>query len=287
MTTILVTGATGTVGSEVTRALAHAGAEVRVGVRDPSRAPEGTKPVRFDWTDPSSFPEAFAGVDRAFLLLPFVEDMNATLPAALDAAKEAGVAFLLKMSAVGAAPDAKLALARQHAAGEAMVAESGIPYAVIQPTFFQDNIFNYQGAALASEGAFFGASAGGKSSWISARDIGEVAAAILQGPEAHYGKTHVLTGGEALADTEVAALLSAVSGRSFGYVDLTPEQLAAGMEQQGLPGWMIDALVGLEKVKAAGWAEGISPAVQEILGREPESFRAYLERSRDRIPERG
>jgi len=285
--TILVTGATGTIGRELTQALLAGGAQVRLGVRSAEKVADavarGASAVRFDWADPSSFREAFAGVDHAFLLTPPHPGINEQLTAALVVAKEAGVSFVIKLSALGAAPDAPLALSRLHAEGEAIVRASGIDSTILQPTFFQDNLFNFQGAALSSHNAFFGASGQGKTSYISARDIAEVAAAILRKPEAHRRQTYVLTGGEALTDSEIAVLLSEHAGRPIAFVNLSPEQLASSMREQGTPDEVVEITVGLEQVKAAGWAEAVTPIVASILGRPPERLADFIQRNAARL----
>ena len=92
-----------------------------------------------------------------------------------------------------------------------------------------------------------------------------MAAEILTKPEPHYAQSYVLTGGEVFTDQEVGALASEISGREIRYVDLPPEQLAQGLESQGMPPYMVDSWLGLENVKASGWAEEVSPLVAEIL----------------------
>lgn len=99
-----------------------------------------------------------------------------------------------------------------------------------------------------------------------------MAAKVLLDSAAHAGEIHVLTGGEALSNQELAALVGET------YVDLTLEEQRRVLEQQGAPGWTIDGVVGLESVKRSGWAEAVSPAVRQILGRAPETYRAFLQR---------
>ncbi|MEM9113186.1 MAG: SDR family oxidoreductase [Myxococcota bacterium] len=285
--TILVTGATGTVGSEVVGALRARGLRVRAGVRSPEKAEAlralGAELVKLDFSDPSTLGSAFEGVDRVFLLTAFVEDDVEQVQAAVSAAKAAGVEHVVRSSSVGASPDSPLALSRKHAACEEVVKTSGIDWTILQPTFFQDNILNFAGETIASQGQWVGASAGGKTSYISSRDIAELAAEVLLDPGSHRDQTYVLTGPSAHSDAEIAGLLSELLGREIRYIDIGAEALAEGLRSGGFPQWRIDALVGLEGVKAAGYAEEVSPVVERILGRSGESLSAFLARNRDRL----
>jgi uncharacterized protein YbjT (DUF2867 family) len=285
MAKILVTGATGTVGSNLVEALRARGADVRVGVRSPEKAARlaeaGVEVVKLDFDAPETLASAMAGVERLFLLSPFTDELVAPTRAAMAAANTAGVTFVLRISALGASEDAPLALGRKHGAADKAVIDSGIPYALILPTFFQDNIIKFHLGTVRGQGAFYGASGTGSTSYISSRDIAEVAAAILLAPDAHLSKSYVLTGPEAVSDGELAGLISKVTGREVKYIDLPPEQLAGGMREQGAPEWMIEALIGLEGIKAAGYAAEVSPAVEQILGHKGETYESFLQRHKD------
>jgi uncharacterized protein YbjT (DUF2867 family) len=93
----------------------------------------------------------------------------------------------------------------------------------------------------------------------------------------------VLTGPDAVSDTELAELISGAIGRLVKYVDVGPDQLRASMLERGMPAWIADSMVALEAVKANGYAAGVSSAVRDITARAPESYRAFLERNRNRL----
>ncbi|WP_428265562.1 SDR family oxidoreductase [Haliangium sp.] len=284
MTKTLVTGATGTVGSHVVRALRANGLDVRAGARDPQKLTDlaglGAETVRLDFDQPATLAEAFAGVTRVFLLTPFVEDDRPLVQAGLAAAKEAGVEFVLRMSAAGADPNAEAELPKHHGQNEEAVKSSGLAWAIIRPNFFQDNYVNYNAASIKAQGAFYGAGGDGKVSYVSAADIAAAAAAILADPAAHGAQTYVLTGPEALSDGDGATLLSELLGRKVEFVNLSSDDLGAGLRSQGMPAWQVASLQYLENVKAQGWAAAVSPAVEQLTGRAPETMRAFLERNR-------
>jgi uncharacterized protein YbjT (DUF2867 family) len=172
---------------------------------------------------------------------------------------------------------------RKHAAAEQLVKDSGADWAVLRPTFFMDNFVNYAGEGIRTQGSIYGASKGQPVSYISSRDIAEVAASILLDPAPHSAKTYELTGPAAMRDEEVAERLAESLGREVRYVDLTPEQITEAAKSQGAPVWMAEAFGGLEQIKGQGWAAGVSPAVSQILGHEGERFESFLTRNRARL----
>jgi uncharacterized protein YbjT (DUF2867 family) len=284
--TILITGATGTIGSQATKALLAAKASVRVGLRDPAKgaalAKAGAQVVRFDFEDASTYADAFADVERVFLLTPFIEHFVPHVQRAAEAAKAAGVKFIVRMSAFGADPDAADGLSKHHGQAEEAVKATGLQWTVLRPTFFQDNVLTYQSGAVA-QGSVYGASHGGQVAYISSKDVGEVVAQVLLDPSAHVGETYELTGPAAVTDESVAAELSKAAGKPVAYVDLTGDQLMQGQLGAGTPHWMAEHLVALEGVKAAGWAAEVSDAVPSILGRPAESYASFVQRHAARL----
>jgi uncharacterized protein YbjT (DUF2867 family) len=283
MSRLLILGATGNIGGQVARQLLDAGATVRVAVRSPDKAAAladgGAEVVRFDYDAPDTWAAALDGVDGVFVVAPFVPDFARPVRAFLQAAVDAGVSHVVKLSASGVSDDAPFALGRQHAAADAAVAASGLRHTILRPTFFMDNTLNFHGHTIRADGAFYGASAGGSVAYVSSADIAAVAAAALTNPSAHDGQTYEITGAEALTDAAVATLVGEQLGKPVSYVDLPPEQLAAGMTSAGSPEWMVEALVALEGVKAQGWAQAVSPVIPDVLGRPPETFAAFLART--------
>ncbi len=286
MTKMLVTGATGTIGGQVLSMLVEAGVDVRAAVRRPEAANlgDGVETVAYDIEAGTGVAEAFAGVERAFLLTPFVPGFEALTQRALDAAKAAGVRHVVKLSAAGADSKAASWLARSHGSGDDAAAASGMSHTILRPTFFQDNVLNYAASTIREQGTFYGASSGQPAAFISSRDVAGVAVQALVHPESHSGRIYDLTGGEAVTGEEVARMLSDATGHKITYTDLSPEQYAQGMRDAGTPEPYVEAFVWLEGVKAAGWAVAISPHVEEVLGRKPEAYAAFLARHRSMLP---
>lgn len=272
MQTILVTGATGTIGSNVVTELRKLGdAEVRVATRDKARAPAGTTAVDFAWEDPATIAAAVKGVDAVFLLTPFVDQPVRFARALVDAAKAAGVKKIVKLSAAGA-DHPGFDLIRWHAEAEQLVKASGLAWVLLRPAFFMSNFIGYYGPD--AEGAIYLPTGTGKAAWIDPRDVAEVAARALTRAD-WDGRALELTGPEALSVADIAKLLGEVSGRPIRYVDVPEAAARSAMEGLKLPGWMIDGMLALHDVVKQGWAAATTSAVQDVTGHAPRSFARF------------
>lgn len=279
--TILVTGATGTIGSRVARRLLADGIAVRVASRRPEALADlaglgPATPVRLDLEDPSTYPSAFEGVDALFLVGPGGPGFGQHAAAAIEAARAAGVKHVVRYSALGASVDGTFPIAREHGIADRALEASEIGWTILQPTFYMDNFINFQGEAIRGQAAFYGASEGGKTAYVSSDDIAAVAASVLLDPSSHAGQRYVLTGPEAHADTDVAALIGEAVGKPVKYVDVGVDGVATSLRERGADDFFVDSMVGLEKVKQEGWAEAVSPDVEKVLGRPAQPFTEFL-----------
>jgi uncharacterized protein YbjT (DUF2867 family) len=267
---ILVTGATGKVGTEVARQLKARGAPFRVLARTPQKARDllgdDVEVAQGDLGDPASLDRALAGVDHLFLLVTSDRRQVEWETNAIEAARRAGVRHVVKLSVIGATRDSDIVLMRWHREAEEALEASGLDYTFLQPTFFIQNVLQNL-PTIQSQGAFYNTTHG-KAAFIDARDIAAVAVAALTEP-GHAGKTYVLTGPEALSYDEVAQRLSEAAGRTITYVRVPPEAYGAALVEAGLPQWYADELVKLNSIIDNGWAEAVSGDVRLVTKREP------------------
>ena len=272
---ILVTGATGTIGKDVVKGLIAKGEQVRAMIHNPEKAPPATREtgveyVSGDLEKPETVIAALQGVEKAFLLSPEDPRMPELHGKFASAAKAAGLRHLVRLSILPASPDAPLPIAKWHGEADRLVMESGVPYTILRPAYFMQN--NLRAArTIASEGAIYGAMGDGKVGHIDTRDIAEVAVAVLTS-EGHEGQSYPLTGPESLSMAEVAARFSTALGKTVKYVNLPPDKAKAGMMAMGMPDWRADAWVKLGGMIAMGKADMATPAVKDILGREPHNI---------------
>lgn len=264
---ILVIGGTGTTGSAVVKALAGAGEKVRVLARSPEKAKAIAGPkvefVKGDLADPKSLEAAFAGSDRVFLVSAPDPNVGKLHGNAFAAAKKAGAKHLVRLSALGSDPKSSVSLFKWHGETDAALAKAGVPYTVLRPHFFMQNLLMFAGS-IQKDGAFYAPMRNGKISLIDVRDIGDVGAAILRDPAKHAGKTYDLTGPAALGFGDLAKGIGAAIGKPVKYVDVPPPAARQAMVGMGLPDWLADGLVALYADFAAGKAAAVSKATTEI-----------------------
>lgn len=274
---ILVLGASGHVGVPLVKSLTARGARFRAGYRSPERVEEarrvGVDAVLVDYRDAGSLDRAMAGVERVFLVAPPVEDLAELERGPLDAARRAGVRHLVKLS-VWAARTEDFVFGRPHRAIEELIERSGLAWTFLRPNGFMQNLL-----AMAPGIRQTGVHAfphGGRVSWIDARDIGRTAAAVLTG-DGHEGHAYELTGPEALDYARQIELVSEAAGTRYTYVPVPDEawrQAALGL---GLPGYLVDALVDLQRLQRLGVCSATTEVVEQLTGSPPTPFRRFAQ----------
>ncbi|MGH7517039.1 MAG: SDR family oxidoreductase [Gemmatimonadales bacterium] len=274
---ILLSGATGTVGSATAAALQAAGARFRVGSRSPVKAQSlGVLVVEFDWDRPATFEPAFTGADKIFLLTPVSDRQLEYGTTAVAAARRAGVRHIVKLSVIGADAEPGIAIARLHRSAERAIEQSDIAWTMLRPTFFAQNFVNHYGVDPFKNGPVYLPHGQGAASWVDARDVGEVAARTLT-ETGHEGKAYTLTGGEAVTTADAIATLGEALGRHYEYVDVADDAAREALRATGAPEWMVEGFAELHALVKHGHAAGVTPAVGQLLGRPPRTFRQYAE----------
>jgi len=204
--TVLVTGATGTVGSRVVAALAAADEPVRAASREMRRAPgircDVASSVSFDFEKPETWGDALDGVDEIFLVRPPQLSRVGPLTDFVDAAERVGVDHVVVLSVLGADKNPLL----PHRRIERHVEGTGLNWTFVRASFFMQNFLEEHRGEV-RDGVLFVPAGDGKTSFVDARDVAEVAAAALTEP-GHGGRAYDVTGPEALTYDEVAAVFS-------------------------------------------------------------------------------
>ena len=268
---ILVTGASGTVGSEVVKALSAAGVRYRAGYRTrPQNLPTGVDAVALDYDKPETIRPALQGIETVFLLSTTVAPEKTVV----DEAKRAGVERVVKLSAYGAETEGFI-FGRWHRAVEKHVESSGLAWTFLRPNNFMQNVLHYMGATIRSKGEFYASAGDGAVATIDAADIGACAARVLTG-KGHDGKAYALTGPAALTYTQFADVLSRVLGRPVKYVAISGEQYTQAALAAGTPPAYAEALADLNRHISEGKMSRVTPAVKELTGRDPVSFEQFV-----------
>ncbi|MET8558573.1 NAD(P)H-binding protein [Streptomyces sp. NPDC004959] len=271
--TTLVIGATGTTGSRTTAQLTAAGHRVKAAGRRATPV-AGAEPVLFDWYDPATHAAALDGVDRVYLVPPLGDsDPEAVMLPFLHQARTVGVrrAVLLSSSAV---PEGGPAVGKVHQALPGLFAQ----WAVLRPSWFMQNFTgtHVHARSIRDEGVVRTATGSGRVGFVDAGDIAAVAVRALTDEQAPNADL-VLTGPEALAYDDIAAIIAEVTGRAVVHRRLSWEQMRDRLTAQ-LPVEFAAMLADMDRAIAGGAEDRVTDTVQRLTGRPPRTFRALVER---------
>lgn len=274
---ILVTGATGKVGLELTRKLFDRGLPVRAFVRDRSRARAialpGIELVEGDFARPETFARTLDGVDQLFLLMPSFADVEQRQRNFVDAAKRARVKHIVKLSQFGANAAAAGRFQRYHAGVEHHILKSRIPHTFLRPNFFMQSLLNFR-SSIAQQGTFYAPAGTARVSVVDVRDVASAAVAALTNSE-HESKTYELTGPEALTHAEMASELSEALARTIKYVDVPPETMLQTLLDMRMPQWQAEGVIEDYDHYRHGEAAAVSTAVRDVTQHQPTRFAQF------------
>ena len=270
---LLVTGSTGTTGMEVLKALKARDVAARALVRDETKAHHlrdlGFEPVTGDLGDPRTLGPAFEGVEKAYLVSPMGPMQSEFEQAFLETAKEAGVKHVVKLSVIGASPEAPLRFARTHAKVEQALRDSGMDWTLLRPTSFMQNTLSWGARVL--DGTFYSPVPDAAFSIVDARDVAEVAAVALT-EEGHAGKAYGLSGPEAVSYRDQAKRVFAAAGREITVEEIPVEALKRELVRAGVPPWNAEGLSEQFALYAGGGAQMVTSGVKDALGRDPRTI---------------
>src|SRR6266568_3087982 len=273
--TVLVTGATGTVGRDVAKLLSKKGAAVRAGVRDQAKARKQFDAdialATFDFEDAASFPGALKDVEKVFLLPPLVPNQVEVTNAFVDAAKPAGVRHIVKLSAIGADASPPYTFGKWHAENEQHIRESGLAFTFLRPNSFMQNFITY---FPPRNGAIYLPWGNGTASFVDTRNIASVAAEVLTS-DGHEEKIYTLTGPAAPGIADVARILSEAVGREFKYVDVPEGAARDGMLQAGVPEWQVEGIMELHAINKQNRWSAVTSDIEKVTGNPPTDFAQF------------
>jgi len=271
---ILVLGATGTVGKAVIDRLKEENVQVSAGVRNLDKADFGAGVEKrwLDYSQPDSYGPAFGGINRVFMITPpFFEEAPEAFGRLIEAAGQAGVQHIVLSTAMGTQYNPE----SEHFAIERALMESGIAYTLLRPNFYSQNYLTYDREATLN-GVIFLPASDAKASYVDVKDIAEATWAAFQSPDA-IGQAYDLTGPEALDQTEIAAILSEVTGRPTRYLNPTEAEYEAQLRQYQLPEPAIQQLKAVYFILRVGMAAPVSPDFTRLTGKPATSFRAFVQ----------
>jgi uncharacterized protein YbjT (DUF2867 family) len=281
--TILITGASGNVGSEVVRHLSSSRKDINIkaaghsveSVRKVIRSDDRIEPTELDYDKPDTLRQALKGVQKLFLLTPFQSDMVELSSNMLKEVKNAGnINHIVKLSVMGADAEPGITGGRLHRQAEKMIEDSGISFTFLRPNFFMQNFVNFLSQMIREQGSFYLPAGDGKVSFVDIRDIAAVAVQALTN-NYHSKKAYTITGQEAISYEDAAKIRSEQVSKNISYVNVSEEQTREGMKSMGMNEWFINSMMELYDITRMGYASQVSSAIEEITGRKPISFSQF------------
>ncbi len=279
---ILVTGATGHIGRRVADLMAEREADLRLAARSPDRVPPlaSAEVVQADYGRPDTLRTAMEGCHTAFIASVYgaVGERARLHMNAIDAAREVGVQAIVYLSFQGASPDSAFPYSVDHWQTEEHLRASGLRYTLLRDSFYQDLLIGMAG----NDGEIRGHAGDGKVAWVSREDVAQTVATILAEGR-HENQTLDVTGPEAVGLAAACARLSAISDRTFRYVEESSGKARERFVAMGAKPYQIDAWIGSYLAIAKGEVAEVSDTVERTTGRRPYTLEEYFGRYPERL----
>ncbi|MGI5337590.1 NAD(P)H-binding protein [Streptomyces sp. CA-181903] len=283
---LIVTGATGRLGALIVDRLLERmpaygiGVSVRDAEKAAGLAARGVRVRAGDFTEPGGLRHAFEGAERVLVVSAAIrgDGASAANRAAVDAAREAGARHIVYTSHQAASPTSLFPPQRVHAATEEHLKRQGVPYTVLRNGFYAATLASYVGTAL--ETGTLAAPRDGLVSWTAHEDLAEAAAAALTGHPGEEGAltgiTPPLTSPNALDFTDVAAILSRLTGRAVTRVVMDDDAWTAAAVAGGMPRPAAEFALTMFAASRAGEFEATDPTLEAVIGHPPKTVEEVL-----------
>jgi NAD(P)H dehydrogenase (quinone) len=287
MSKILITGATGKLGSAVVNELVEkqGPANVSVLVRDPSKAAalkeKGVELVQGDYNDYQSLVKAFQGVDKLYFVSSSeIANRSQHHENVVKAATEAKVGHIIYTSFQRKTDDDSSPVAfvaAAHVLAENLIKESGLKFTLMKHALYADILPMFMGDQVLNSGVIFLPAGDGKASYTSRGDMASAGVAVLTS-EGHDNKTYEISVDKSYSLTDIAAILTELSGKPVNYAAPDAETFTAALTQAGVPAQGILFPVSFCTAINQGEFDFPNTTLEKLIGRKPESIKDFLKK---------
>lgn len=267
---ILITGATGKTGGELARQLTGADVAFSAIVRNRDKAGDlldmDADVVYGDLSDREFLTAAMAGIEKAVLIMPNVENQLEVEKQFVDVAVECGVQHIVYQSSLESVPGSTNPITSIHVATEEYIKASGLAWTMIRPGFFMQT-FAASAPRIKESGNIVLPLGNATLCATDLRDVAAIMVKVLT-EAGHENKSYDITGPELITMEEIAARFSSVLGREYKYMDLPLEAFKGALQKAGFNEWRVDAVACELNSIANGSLDHTTDTVKELLGRE-------------------
>ncbi|MDF2788609.1 MAG: NAD(P)-dependent oxidoreductase [Neobacillus sp.] len=272
---ILVTGFNGKIGYEVARIAKKKNLFIVCAVRNVEKAKEKYGDlyefVCLDFSKPETFQRALIGVEKIFLMYPPGD--NIQFSSFIAEAKGQAIQHIVYLSL----KDVQFMPFVHHFKNEKLINKSKIPYTFLRAGYFMQNLNDFLQKEIKEQQRIFVPAGKGKTSFVDARDIAEMAVLSLSKTEQHRFQKYVITGNEALDFYEVAEIMSEVLNTDIQYSNPSVKEFKNFMITHGGNEEFINVVVGVHFPTKLGLAKGIKHDFEKVMNKKPTKIRKYIE----------
>jgi uncharacterized protein YbjT (DUF2867 family) len=291
MKRILITGATGNIGTEVIRYLSELNtdfeiiAAVRDHKNDRSKFSDKLNLTfrQFDFENEQTFHSAFKDINVLFLLRPpHISEVEKFFRPLLQSAKKHGIEKVVFLSVQGAEKSKVI----PHNKIERLIQSMGFEFIFVRPSYFMQNLTTTLLPEILNSKTITLPSANAKFNWIDAKNIGEASARLILSFEQYQNKAYEITGSENKNFSEVTALMSEIIGANFKYISINPIGFYFKKRKEGVESGFAMVMTILHFLPRFQSEPEITDNYKMLTGKQPTSIAEFIEREKGKISQK-
>lgn len=282
---IFVTDAATLAGAAIVEVLSARGHEVLAAVPAGSKQtlPRVKSVHGVDMLDQQAVAEAMQGCEALVLAVPLTQDMKRIGNTAIKAAAGCEVGHIVSVSCAGASFDAHWRLGREYGFVDLAAEESGIPFTVLRPNIFMQEIINEHSDSIRKDSLLRLPHGEAQVSFMDAHDVGLCVHCVLETRDEYAGKTYALTGPQALSGSELAELLGEAAGKPVLWEEQSEADYSQSLSDAGTDPWVVEMLVSRSRIIRRNMAWNVTGAVNCLTGLPPCPFADFARQNANRL----